>query len=190
MGEVATGRRRVWWGVVPAVAAVGAAIGFRAVFPAAPNIDPAMERKVLPVVRRYVLVAPLGPLIGYGVLPKGETPPKGFCTERLIEIRPAGTGLRVGFVAWCGYYARHGDHLDDNYGGGIYAGALTVSPASAPARVSDVTWEPDDSMTAWAAKNFSPGGAAEVQRVVMNVQAYLTDPAVQARAAFGLPAKS
>jgi hypothetical protein len=41
---------------VPAVAAVGAAIAFRVVFPAAPDINPATERKALPVVQRHIVV--------------------------------------------------------------------------------------------------------------------------------------
>jgi hypothetical protein len=67
---------------------------------------------------------------------------------------------------------------------------LTVSSASAPARVSDVAWEPDDVLSTWAPAHFSPGGAAEVERIDSDSAANLTDPEGKARAAFGLPPRS
>ncbi|WP_136723248.1 hypothetical protein [Actinacidiphila oryziradicis] len=144
---------------------------------------------MLPVVDRYLLTDPLGPL-GSGEPPgKNGAVARGFCTERVIEIRPTGAGLRVGLVAWCGHYVRRGTEVTD-LDAGIEAGVLTVSPASAPARVSDVAWEPDDVLYTWAPAHFSPGGAAEVERIDSDSSANLTDPEGKARAAFGLPPRS
>jgi hypothetical protein len=180
--------------------ATGAALGiaglatagtvlYKEAVPAAPRVDPGLDRAVLPVVDRYLLTAPLGPLGGGTPPGKNGAAPRGFCTERVIEIRPAGAGLRVGLVAWCAHYVRRGTEVTE-LDAGIMAGVLTVSPASAPARVSDVSWEPDDVFSAWAPAHFSSGGAAEVERIISDSAANLTDPEGKARAAFGLPARS
>lgn len=153
---------------------------------AAPHVDAALARSVLPVVDHYLLTGPSAPLGGALPVAKGRQAPRGFCTEHVIEIRPAAGSLRVGVVAWCGHFAREGGELSE-LDGGVTAGVVTISPASAPARVTAASWEPDDAPPAWAPAHFSDRGAAEVRRILGDSAANLTDPAVTARAAFGLP---
>ncbi|MFD3451013.1 hypothetical protein ACFWVC_02440 [Streptomyces sp. NPDC058691] len=174
-------------GIVGAVVLAGTVLYANEAVPAAPRVDPALERAVLPVVDRYLLTDSLSPFAGDGFPEENGAASRGFCTERVVEIRPAGAGLRVGLVAWCGHFARHGSRMTA-LDAGISAGVLTVSPASAPARVSDVSWEPDGDSSAWAAAHFSPGGAAEAERLTGDATANLTDPEAKARAAFGLSA--
>ncbi|MFF3558866.1 hypothetical protein ACFYXS_02315 [Streptomyces sp. NPDC002574] len=190
MGE---GHRRRRWatsGIVGAAVLAGALWYTQQEAPAAPRVDPALERAVLPVVDRYLLTDSLGPLGGDDPPEENGVAPRGFCTEHIVEIRPTGAGLRVGLAAWCGHFARHGSGGVSMLDGGIMAGVLTVSPATAPARVSDVSWEPDGDSSAWAAARFSPGGAAEAERLTGDAAANLTDPETKARAAFGLPASA
>lgn len=85
--------------------------------PGAPRVDAALDRTVLPVVDRYVLTDPEGPLGGDEFAKKNRDAPRGFCTERVIEIRPAGTALRVGLVAWCAHFVRDGATLTELDGG-------------------------------------------------------------------------
>jgi hypothetical protein len=95
------------------LAALAGTVLYKEAVPAAPRVDPALERAVLPVVDRYLLTDPLGPL-GSGEPPgKNGALARGFCTERVIEIRPTGAGLRVGLVAWCGHYVRRGTEVTD-----------------------------------------------------------------------------
>ncbi|MFJ4845254.1 MULTISPECIES: hypothetical protein [unclassified Streptomyces] len=184
-------RRRPWavLGIIAVGAVAGTLLYAEEATPAAPRVDPALERAVLPAVDRYLLTEPLGGPLGGDDFPDESGPaPRGFCTEHIIEIRPAGDGLRVGVVAWCGHFSRHGAGVR-TFDAGIVAGALTVSPATAPARVSDVSWEPDGDSSSWAAAQFSAGGAAEAERLLGDSTAYLTDPETKARAAFGLPGR-
>jgi hypothetical protein len=185
------GRRPGWRsaaaGVVLAAAGLGALILRQQASPGPPHVDAALDRTVLPVVDQYVRTAPAGPLGGDAPAVGDGTAPRGFCTERVIEIRPAGTALRVGLVAWCGHFVQDGTRVTA-VDGGVTAGVLTVSPASAPARVTGASWEPDDELSAWAPAHFSAGGTAEVERVLGDSAADLTDPETEARAAFGLPA--
>ncbi|SHN09953.1 hypothetical protein SAMN05216499_12094 [Actinacidiphila paucisporea] len=185
------GRRLRWrWaaaGGALAAAGLGVLIVHDHASPAAPHVDTALDRAVLPVVDRYVVTAPGGPLEGDEPAVPSPAAPRGFCTERVVEIRPAGTALRVGLVAWCGHFVRAGTDVNatDEV---VTAGVLTVSPASAPQRVTAASWEPDDELSSWAPAHFSSGGAAEVERILGNSAAHLTGPEAKARAAFGLPA--
>lgn len=149
--------------------------------PAPPHVDAALEHSVLPAVDRYVVTAPQGPL--GGDRPAGDDPsgPRGFCTERVVEIRPAGTALQVGLVAWCAHYARNGAKLTE-LDGGVTAGVLTVAQDTTP-RVTGASWEPDDTLSTWAPAHFSAAGAAEVERILGDSAANLTDPEAKARAA-------
>lgn len=185
------GKRRGWqWGAAGAAlaaAGLGGLILHGQARPAPPHVDAALDRTVLPVVDRYLLTDPQGPLGGQAPAVRNAAAPRGFCTERVVEIRPAGAALRVGLVARCGHFVRDGPRatlLD----GVVTAGELTVSPASAPARVTAASWEPDDRFSAWAPAHFSAGGAAEAQRLLGDSAANLTDPVDKARAAFGLSA--
>lgn len=181
--------RRLWAAAGAALVLAGGAalvVAERST-PAPPHLDAALERSVLPVVDRYVLTDPRASLGGDETAGPNRAGPRGFCTERVIEIRRTGTDLRVGLVAWCGHFERTGARLTD-LEDGVTAGVLTVSPASAPARVTGASWEPDDTLATWAPAHFSPAGTAEVERVLADSDANLVDPAVQARAAFGLPA--
>ncbi|MFG1807445.1 hypothetical protein [Streptomyces sp. NPDC049040] len=154
---------------------------------APPHVDPALGREVRPVVDRYVLTAAAGPLGSARPAEPGGNAPRAFCTERVIEIRPAGSAVRVGLVAWCGHYVRDGDGVSA-VDAGISAGVLTVSPASAPARVTGASWEPDDRLSTWAPAHFSPEGTSEVERVLGDSAAHLDDPVALARTAFGVGA--
>jgi hypothetical protein len=188
MGTVG-GRRRRRLGFLLGGVGIAAAAGgvlYRQAVPGAPHVDPGLARAVLPVVERYLPTDPVGPLVDTELRGEDGAVPRGFCTERVIEIRRVEGGLRVGLAAWCGHYVREGDKLTE-LDASIMAGVMTVSPASAPTRVSDVSWEPDGDASAWAEANFSAGGAAEVERVIADSQAHLTDPGAKARAAFGLP---
>ncbi|MEU6342075.1 hypothetical protein ABZ883_14160 [Streptomyces sp. NPDC046977] len=187
MGKGHRRRRWVVAGIIAVAVVAGTLLHRGLATPEAPRVDPALERAVLPAVDRYLLTDPLGPL-GSDDDADENPAPRGFCTEHVIEIRPAGDGLRVGLAAWCGHFARHGAGVT-MLDGGIMAGALTVSPATAPARVSDVSWEPDGDSSSWAATQFSAGGAAEAERLLGDSTAYLTDPEAKARAAFGLPTR-
>jgi hypothetical protein len=173
--------------VVLAGAGVGLVIAHQQSSPAPPHVDAALERSVLPVVDRYVRTAPLGPLGDERPAGQDAAGPRAFCTERVVEIRPAGTALRVGLVAWCAHYVRSGDTVIE-LDGGVTAGVLTVGPVTSPARVTAASWEPDDTLATWAPAHFSAGGSAEVERILGDAAAHLTDPVAQARAAFGLHA--
>jgi hypothetical protein len=191
MGYGTGGRagRRLWVGAAAALALTGLTVLLlheKAAAAAPPRVDAALSRSVLPVVENYLLTDPSAPLGGVLPVAKDRETPQGFCTERVVEIRPAGASLRVGVVAWCGHFARDGGRLSE-LDGGVTAGVVTVSPASAPARVTGAFWEPDDAPPAWASAHFSDRGAAEVRRILGDSAANLTDPAVTARAAFGLP---
>jgi hypothetical protein len=155
--------------------------------PASPRVDAALDRTVLPVVDRYVLADPQGPLGGHQLAGKDRDAPRGFCTERVIEIRPAGTDLRVGLVAWCGHFVRNGATVTE-LDGGVTAAVLTVSSSAHPTRVTEASWEPDDVLSTWAPAHFSPRGTTEVERILGNAAAHLTDPAAKASTAFGLHA--
>ncbi|CAG6398968.1 hypothetical protein NMG29_11545 [Streptomyces cocklensis] len=185
------GKRRGWqWGAAGVALATAGAVGLilhGQAQPAPPHVDAALDRTVLPVVDHYVLTAPQGPLGGEMPAAGNGSAPRGFCTERVVEIRPAGAALRVGLVAWCGHFVRDGPRATP-LDGVVTAGELTVSPASAPARVTAASWEPDDRFSTWAPAHFSAGGAAEAQRLLGDSAANLTDPADKARAAFGLSA--
>ncbi|MFD8074271.1 hypothetical protein ACFV3E_16685 [Streptomyces sp. NPDC059718] len=168
------------------LAAVAASVLCWQAVPGAPEVDPRLERAVLPVVDRYLTTDPAGPLGETELRGEDGSVPHGFCTERVIEIRRAGGGLRVGLAAWCGHYVRKGDGVTA-LDGVVTLGVVTVSPASAPARVGDTAWEPDGDATAWTRANFSAGGAAEARRLMSDGGSQLTDPEAEARAAFGLP---
>jgi hypothetical protein len=191
MGRGADKRSVRWWGIAAGVALAGAGVGpviaHQRSSPAPPHVDAALERSVLPVVDRYVLTAPQGPLGSERPARKDPAGPRAFCTERVVEIRPAGTALRVGLVAWCAHYVRRGDTVTE-LDGGVTAGVLTVTPVTSPARVTAAFWEPDDTLSTWAPAHFSAGGSAEVERILGNAGAHLTDPVARARAAFGLHA--
>ncbi|WP_405767110.1 hypothetical protein OG539_19495 [Actinacidiphila glaucinigra] len=168
------------------LAAVAASVLYWQAVPAAPEVDPGLERAVLPVVDRYLTTDPAGPLGDTELRGEDGAVPQGFCTERVIEIRRVDGGLRVGLAAWCGHYVREGDGVTA-LDGVATLGVVTVSPASAPARVGDTAWEPDGDATEWTRANFSTGGAAEAQRLMSGDGSQLSDPEAEARAAFGLP---
>jgi hypothetical protein len=56
------------------------------------------------------------------------------------------------------------------------------------ARATAVSREPDDTLSTWAPDHFSAGGSAEVERILGDAAARLTDPEAKARAAFGVHA--
>ncbi|MFB7287265.1 hypothetical protein [Actinacidiphila glaucinigra] len=103
-----------------------------------------------------------------------------------MEIRRVDGGLRVGLAAWCGHYVPKGDDVTA-LDGVITLGVVTVSPASSPTRVRDVSWQPEGDATAWTAAHFSAGGAAEAERLAADPASQLSDPVGEARAAFELP---
>src|SRR5262245_13863201 len=173
------GRRRVglWVAAAGGVATLGVTALYAAAGPAVPTVDPTLARQVLPTIDRYLLTGPQGGPLGAAVPADSGDAPRAFCTERLIEIEPVGKGLRVGLVAWCGHFVREGDSVTE-LDAGIVGGVLTLSPASAPTRVSDVSWEPDGDPSQWAEAQFTPGGAEEVERVLHDPSTDLADPAV------------
>jgi hypothetical protein len=72
--------------------------------------------------------------------------------------------------------------------GAYEAVVLMVSPASAPTRVTDAVYEPDDVTSSWYKENFSFIGAHEAQQIERGGGSSLGDPSALARTAFGLPA--
>jgi hypothetical protein len=180
-------RRPVLAGVVSAALLVGAgAYWAYEEYLAAPTVDPAQARAVLPVVDRY-LASDQG-MIGGDPADDPLTGPSGVtvCAERIIEIRPSGSSLRVGLVATCGDYGRSGGRLVTGEATSE-AVELTLSPASGPdIRVTAAAYEPDDVPSSWYRAHFSSAGAAEVQR--LEDAGSDPDPTAKARAALGLPA--
>lgn len=171
---------------VASLAVLGAAIAYAVddVALAAPKVDPAQSRALLPVIDNYLVSdrtgmisddSPSNPVTIPGVT--------AICTERIIEIRPQGPLLRVGLVASCGAYRRRGSELLLGPAEADAAVELTLSPASGPdIRVTAAAYEPDDVTSSWLNAHFSRAGIAEFRRVQP------ADPTVRARTALGLPA--
>jgi hypothetical protein len=153
---------------------------------AAPTVDPAQSRALLPVIDRY-LTSDQG-MIGDDAAADPQTGPDGttVCAERIIEIRPSGHSLLVGLLATCGDYRSGGGSLVSGESASE-AVELTLSPDSGPGtRVTAAAYEPDDVPASWYRAHFSRAGAAEVSRLEMAGSD--PDPTAKARAALGLPA--
>lgn len=119
-----------------------------------------------------------------------QLPARAFCSVWIIDTQPEGSGLRVGTIVYCEEYARRGGSLLSGKGA-QEAVVLTLSPATAPTSVTAVSYEPDDAPPSWFSATYTSAGSAEIQSILIgSTNSNLTDPSIQARAAFGLPASA
>jgi hypothetical protein len=160
---------------------------------AAPALDQAQARAMLPVINAYLDRA-AGRLGGAGDLSAGLKP-RTFCDASIIEIRPGETlssagvrpltlDWRVGIVVFCAEFARRGHTLLQGSGGYPSLGEV-VTMAGHPGgyQARSLSVGPPFRALSWVHAHFSPGAAT----LVLSEKVTAPDPVDQARRAFGFP---
>ena len=190
-GRAEMNARRGWWlaaiGLAALTAAAASVLGTQD--RAAATADPKASGSALALITSY-LTSDNGIFGTVSVPLAPQLPARAFCSVRIIDSQLDGSQLRVGTIVYCGEYARRGGSLLSGESA-QEAVVLTLSPATAPTGVTAVLYEPDDAPPSWFSANYTSAGSAEIQSILIgSANSNLTDPSVEARAAFGLTASA
>ncbi|GLZ32138.1 hypothetical protein Lesp02_43260 [Lentzea sp. NBRC 105346] len=113
-----------------------------------PTVDAKLTGEILPVIDDALQQGPWSVQDG-----------RWFCAEHVIEVRPAGDGLKVGLQTRCDAYAA------DLHEVGGQVSPVVVALAKEPYRVIRIERAQDGAAAGpWLRSNFSSAGAREVDR--------------------------